>query len=120
MARILSISYDESLLNTRHWILTKAGYAVTSALGFFDAQKACTSGEYDLVVIGHSIPRNDKMELAKRAKTNAATLVISLRKPGSEPISEADFSIDRIDPDALLEIVEAALSRVNKRSASSL
>src|SRR6185312_11003744 len=42
--RILSVSYDVSLLNTRQMLLQQQGYTVTSWLGFTAALAACKSG----------------------------------------------------------------------------
>src|SRR5947209_3466274 len=107
--RILSISYDDSLLRTRHWILERAGYEVTSALGFLEAQEACLKTRFDLVVIGHSIPLKDKIALARLAQTGCGAAILSLRIVGQEPIPEATFSTERSDPEALLETVQQAL-----------
>jgi CheY-like chemotaxis protein len=61
---ILSISYDESLLVTRHLILEQAGFDVSSALGFAEAMELCSQNQhYDLVLMGHSMPRKDKSAL---------------------------------------------------------
>jgi DNA-binding response OmpR family regulator len=63
MSRILSISYDESLLQTRAMLLERAGYEVDSALGFSAAIHACKTKQFDLVVLGHSIPVEDKEQI---------------------------------------------------------
>lgn len=58
---ILSISYDESLLVTRKLLLEEAGYEVISAYGFVAAMEKCTSrDDFDLVLMGHSMPQKDK------------------------------------------------------------
>lgn len=61
MARILSVSYDVSLLGTRQMILQNQGHEVVSALGFTEALKQCQSSKkFDLFILGHSIPHSDK------------------------------------------------------------
>lgn len=60
MPRILSVSYDAMLLSTRQMMLESHGYTVTSAEGFVDAIRMCRGGNYDLLIIGHSIPHTDK------------------------------------------------------------
>ena len=47
---ILSISYDESLLRTREWLLRASGFTVTSALGFTEAAAHCRNSDFDLVI----------------------------------------------------------------------
>ena len=111
--RILSISYDESLLNTRQWILEQAGYDVTSALGFLDAQAECNKGGFDLIIIGHSVPRTDEAALALLSKKDCAGAILSLRKPGQPPLAEADYSTYRSDPEGLLEAVRQAVGAAN-------
>ena len=103
--RILSISYDESLLRTRQWILEREGYEVTSALGFLDAQAQCRTGGFDLVIIGHSLPQKDKAELLRLAKRGCARRVLSLRRPGQQPVEGADLSI--ILPESPQELLDA-------------
>ena len=43
--RILSISYDEVLLLTRHALLEQGGFEVWSAHGFAEALEACPGHE---------------------------------------------------------------------------
>ena len=65
---VLSISYDESLLRTRERILKAAGFDVTSALGFTEASAHCGKSSFDLVIIGHSLPRTDKAALVQEIR----------------------------------------------------
>jgi DNA-binding response OmpR family regulator len=109
---ILSISYDESLLRTREWLLRAAGFTVTSALGFTEAVAHCGNSDFDLVIIGHSIPQKDTTALIERVRTHNHTRILSLRRQGEEPIQGADYSVESAQgPDALLEAVKAALGR---------
>lgn len=108
--RILSVSYDESLLSTRQLILQHAGYEVTSALGFTDALEHCKKGEFDLVLIGHSIPREDKQTLVKVTRMVSQAPVLSILRPTSAPLAEADYSVQSADgPEALVAAVDKAL-----------
>lgn len=107
---ILSISYDESLLRTREWLLRSVGFSVTSALGFTEAAKHCRNSGFDLVVIGHSIPRNDRLALIEQIKTHNHTRILSLRRQGEEPISGVHHSVESSEgPDVLIAAVKAAL-----------
>jgi len=79
--RILSISYDPSLLQTRHWILEQAGYEVSSAFGFAEAVEVCqTRHDFDLVLMGHSMPQKDKMALFEALRANCKAPLPSLLK----------------------------------------
>lgn len=54
-ARILSVSYDEVLLATRHLLLEHEGYSVVSVMGLPAALDKCKEGGFDMFVLGHSI-----------------------------------------------------------------
>lgn len=58
--RILSVSYDASLLATRRMLLEQKGYEVTSALGFSEAIECCKRSGFDLFILGHSIIKKVK------------------------------------------------------------
>jgi CheY-like chemotaxis protein len=109
--RILSISYDESLLRTRELILERAGYDVYSALGFAEALEVCQGdSHFDLILMGHSMPRRDKTALIKALRRTSSAPLLSLRKHSDPPLPEAEFSIDALEgPDASLDAVKSAL-----------
>src|SRR5919204_64924 len=109
---ILSISYDESLLRTREWLLRASGFNVTSALGFTEAAAHCRNSGFDLVIIGHSIPRNDRAALIEQVKAHNHGRILSLRRQGEEPIAGVDHSVESSEgPDVLLAAVKAALAQ---------
>lgn len=103
MARILSISYDETLLLTRELMLSGAGHEVTSALGFHRSVEACRTGGFDLFVLGHSIPKDDKLDLIQcfREK-NPGALVIALTRANEPRLKEVDLYLNPGDPAELL------------------
>lgn len=110
--RILSISYDASLLTTRQWILERAGYDVSSALGFAEALEACKNHHsFDLVLMGHSMPQKDKMALFDALQPTCKAPLLSILRPGDTPIRQANYAVGADDgPDALLEAIETALN----------
>lgn len=106
MAVIVSVSYDETLLRTRHLLLEGAGHKVTSALGFHEARELCTR-DSDLVIIGHSIPRRDKLEMiACYRAANPNSIVIALTRAGEERLKEVDHYVNPGEPEDLLRAVE--------------
>jgi DNA-binding NtrC family response regulator len=108
--RILSVSYDESLLATRQMILERAGFEVVSALGFSEALERCKKSNFDLVLLGHTIPIKDKASLIPSLKQHC-TRVLSIRRPGFPPAPGADFSVDSQEgPEALIAAVKSALA----------
>ncbi len=60
--RILSISYDPSLLLTRQLLLQQMSHEVRSAEGFAKAWEIRReqAGRFDLIILGHSVPHSDK------------------------------------------------------------
>jgi CheY-like chemotaxis protein len=108
--RILSISYDKVLLLTRHALLEREGFEVLSAHGFAEAMEACRGHhDFDVVIMGHSIPEKDKTALVGVLRTKCAAPLVSLFKPGDPAMPEADYSVDaHKGPKALLEAARKA------------
>lgn len=107
MARILSVSYDESLLKTRQLMLEQCGYQVVSALGFTDSLRQCgEKGPFDLLVLGHSIPLHDKQALVEAFRRGSQAVVVALKRPGEDLASTgADFQTDPSDPAGMLALI---------------
>jgi CheY-like chemotaxis protein len=109
--RILSISYDEALLTTRHMVLEQAGFAVTSALGFTESIEKCKTEKFDLVLLGHSLPIKDKAAIAECVRQHSKSRILSIRRHGYAPLPEADYSVDALEgPSVLVEAVNSALN----------
>ena len=111
MAHVLSISYDVDLLRTRELLLRRMGHSVTSADGFAQASRVCErhNGKFDLIVLGHSIPPEDKREIIAFLKTHSCP-VLALLRPNEEPAEDAARSVEADDPGALLAAVEELLA----------
>ena len=107
--RILSLSDDQSLLSTRQYILESAAYAVTSTLGYKQAEAACGQGNYDLAIIGHSFSFQEQEALITLVRAHGDTLILVLRTaaPGQSP-SGADGMFE------LAEGAQAFLVRVGE------
>lgn len=106
---VLSISYDESLLRTREWILESAGFNVTSALGFAQAAAHCGNSGFDLVIIGHSLPWTDRAALVQEVRKHNHSRILGLRTQGEEPVPGLDHWVESFAADDLLEAVRTAL-----------
>src|SRR5580698_2727135 len=107
--RILSVSYDVSLLATRKMLLEQRGFHVTDALGFIQAIKHCRTGGFDLFILGHSIPETDKLELIENFRKNCPAPILSLERHG-EHFVPCDFHASPDDPERFMKIVEDILS----------
>jgi DNA-binding NtrC family response regulator len=119
--RLLCISYDESLLTTRKLILEQEGFDVATAYGFAEASTICKfDHSFDLIIMGHSMPRGDKTALIEMLKPNCPAPVLSIRRQNDPPLPEAAFSVDSYDgPDALIAAVKNALNTPASSAAAS-
>ncbi len=105
MPRILSISYDQALLQTRALILSREGFEVESAVGFTAAIQACKKGTFDLVILGHSIPTEDKSAIVKQLKEVCVTPILALQRSNERPVTAAEYNLDSSDPRRFLSYV---------------
>lgn len=110
--RILSVSYDVSLLATRQLMLELKGYQVTSALGFTDALEHCKNSGFDLFILGHSIPVKDKHALIKNFKENCPAPILSLERTDEERVP-CDFHVSPDKPEELLQKVDKIIQMVD-------
>jgi DNA-binding response OmpR family regulator len=109
--RILSISYDRSLLWTRQLLLEQLGYEVVSAEGFAQAWDAAKDGKmlFDLIILGHSIPPKDRAAIVQHMRNSCDCPILALLRPFESPVEEAARSIDAGDTGAFLTAVRAML-----------
>jgi DNA-binding response OmpR family regulator len=116
-ARILNISFDESLLRTRHLLLESQGYVVTSTLRFEDALDSCRSQSFELVIIGHSIPEPQKQQFISALRSVCSTPILTLHRHNEGHLQAADYDFDAsAGPAQLTKTVQRVLSR--KRAAA--
>jgi DNA-binding response OmpR family regulator len=106
---ILSVSYDASLLATRRMLLEQRGYKVTSALGFTQAIAHCKTPDFDLFILGHSIPVSDKLELIRTFRQSCDAPILSLERHGEEKV-QCDFHASPDEPEQFLATVEKIVS----------
>ena len=116
MARILSISYDETLLRTRELMLKGAAHRVKSALGFQDATESCSRDSFDVIIIGHSIPQKDKLAIIGCFReANPKAVVIALTRAGETRLNDVDHYINPGDPEELLRALAWILNPKRER-----
>lgn len=111
VAHILSISYDAELLKTRKLLLEYRGHNVTSAEGFAEAFRICgdPNTNFDLIVLGHSIPHQDKRAMIQHCVHIYSCPVLALLRENEPPVEEATRSVPP-DPSTLLGAVQEILS----------
>jgi CheY-like chemotaxis protein len=112
MARILSISYDATLLATRELLLQQMGHTVVSAEGFAKAYATCAKdGKFNLIVLGHSIPHDDKVEIVQHCVTACSCPVLALLRPNESILEGAARSVDSSQPEKFLRAVNELVGR---------
>jgi DNA-binding response OmpR family regulator len=117
MARVLSVSYDWSLLETRELLLKSNGHAVTSARRVAEVLEHCQNGtRFDLLILGHSIPDGDKETLIKTFRAACPAPVIALNRHGEATVRAAGLAVEP-DPRVLLDAV-ATLIPARKGTAA--
>jgi DNA-binding response OmpR family regulator len=110
---ILSVGLDPSLMKTRTTLLANAGYSVLPSFTIRDAFQIFTSHDIDMVILCHTIPKEDKIQLiASIRERNKRTPVISLHadgEPKDEPVDRYVHSLD--GPEAFLSCVAQVLAK---------
>lgn len=104
--RILSLATDSSLLTLRAMILQAAGYEVSSASNLLQVIEAYKSGDFDLVLIGHTINGQEKRRISAKLReleTRGSVLELCLVSP---EIPNVDYWMIEAGPQVLLERIQ--------------
>ena len=111
-AKILYGENDPEVLATEAAHLKKAGYAVTPAAGRKEIEAALARERFDLVILGHTLTRNDRHHLPYMAKkSDEATRVLVLHFSGHH--HAVDKALDsRLGEKAVLEAIAELLALV--------
>jgi len=78
--RILSVSNDNDLARSRALALGDAGHQVTTAAGRIESEQAIAAGEFDLLVLCHTLVSEDALALAesfRKVNPNAKVLAVA-------------------------------------------
>ncbi|MGA7343445.1 MAG: hypothetical protein WBE72_09875 [Terracidiphilus sp.] len=115
---VLTVGLDSSLLSAQGAAWKSAGYFVTSAGSIREAIEQFTVGDFDLVLLGHSIPIEDRERLVFLIRASGSrTPVICMANSGGECGSFADATF-RNDSSALLARLEELLANQAGKRAS--
>jgi DNA-binding NtrC family response regulator len=118
--KILSVSYDRTLLRTRTLLLTAEGYEITTAENVTSAEVACKKGRFDLAIVGHSIPLADQAEVVDvvRRECPGAPVLLIRRSDSSPELEQVDYTVNAQDgPGVLLKRVNSIFESKTKRQA---
>lgn len=84
--------------------MSHAGFKVTSALGKQEAAAKCKT-KADLLVLGHSVPRDEKSSIIDCFRKYSSAPVLSLLRPGQTKLPEADYGVEASNPDDFVRTV---------------
>ena len=94
--KILYCEVDGNVLATQSRIFEKAGYTVERAHSRAAADQALRNGTYDVVVLGHTLTKDDRHHLPYMAKkAGGDTQVMVLHASGKHPA--VDLALDSRD-----------------------
>ena len=119
---VLAVGYDPVLLKTRGQVLQSEGYTVVSVRSLKRAITQFAEGDFDLVVLCHSIPQEDRQRLAYLIRGHSSRTPIVFVSSGLcqyEP--SADLTTEN-NPDDLLSDLREVLRKnreMDDREATS-
>src|SRR3954470_9594048 len=112
---ILSAGRDRPLLFTRNRVLEEAGYSVTSTFTAADTVENFFAGDFDLVILCHSIPLEERERIAQLVHMHSpSTPVIVLADLPSRRFDFGDLTVDS-DAKSLLQAIPQALAIAAQR-----
>jgi hypothetical protein len=112
---ILSAGRDRPLLYTRNRVLEEAGYSVTPATTSAETVERFFTGDFDLVVLCHSIPIEERERIAMLVHNHSpSTPVIVLADMATRRYNFGDLTVES-DAGSLLESLPLALKMADER-----
>ncbi len=110
--KILYSENDANVMATQVKAFERAGYAVERVLGRAATEQALRQGQYDAVVLGHTLTKDDRHHLPYMAKKFGDAAVLVLHASGKHPA--VDFAMDSREGD---EAVIKALQQLVREKA---
>lgn len=106
--RVICVSWHETLGKSRELLLHSLGLTVVSGIFERQAHTVCQE-DADLLVLGHSVPKDEKRALIRRFRDHSNAPVLSLLEPFDSKLPEATFGVDAGKPEDVLRMVRQAL-----------
>ena len=115
--RVICISWEEGLSKSRELLLRSLGVTVLSGLYQHEARRLCKE-DADLLVLGHSVPIEEKKSLIHSFRKHSTAPVLSILQPIHTKLPEATFGVDA-KPEEVLGMVRKILGDQGEKSASA-
>jgi DNA-binding NtrC family response regulator len=106
---ILCIAEDPIVRQTKRMVLERVGFNVTSIENVAEAERESSRSKFDLVVVGRSVTREHKGEIASIVRRNLPNTPILEMCDQSPEIAKVDYALHSHNPEDLTEIVKAIL-----------
>lgn len=108
---VLNVGHDAALLETRSLVLRSAGYSVESASSVDEAIQRFRAADFDLVVLCHSVPEQERHRLIRLIRDHgSSTPVIFVSARSASADNFADLTIVN-RPGGLLRAAHELLSQ---------
>ena len=117
---ILSISQDERLLRSRQMVLESVGWQVVTTTDVVDALRWLGERNFDVVVIGHSIPSAERVSLAQKMKIirpDVPIVMVCIQGDNAFSKEFADARVGSLDGPLVLINAIRRLTRQQKRQS---
>jgi|SRR5579864_1849546 len=115
-AVVLMIGRDQMLVETRSQVLRTAGYTVVSAYTQLQAIDKFVEGNFDVVLLCHSIPVDGRENLASVLREHKSrTPIVCVARVDGQFDGFADATIEN-DPKALIHSLREVLHRGSNNS----
>jgi DNA-binding response OmpR family regulator len=109
-ARILTISNDESMLQTWRSLLEGRGYEVVSSAPAAGLER-CKAGSFDILILGRSVSDLEKNALIDAARHFCPVPVISIPPAHDVPLGNGADYYSEPDPEQLLQRIADLVSK---------
>jgi DNA-binding response OmpR family regulator len=107
---VLAVGMDAQLLRTRRMLLQSAGYIVATALSMKEAFHLFVNGDFDLVILCHTIPEEEKDGLICMIRASGSLVpVFAISTPGGQSDFFADATLET-DPPKFLDGIRTLLT----------
>jgi hypothetical protein len=109
--RVICISWNQILAESRELLLRSADFpGVMSALYQREARSLCRE-DADLMILGDSVPRDEKRWLIDCFRQHSSAPVLSLLCWGEIKLPEATIGVEATQPEEFIRIVRQILEQ---------
>lgn len=98
------------MAKSRELLLCSLGVTVRSAVYEREGRSVCRE-DADLLVLGHSVPKEEKRLLIQFFREHSSAPVLSLLQAGDSKLPEATLGVEAAKPEEVLRIIRQILGQ---------